>query len=93
MNKTYIPCRTCIGCMKKIEKDKLFRIVKTKEGNVICDTDKKVFGRGAYLCKNEKCILLAQKKSKLSRALRCEVKSEIYENLLKSCGDENGQSI
>jgi len=95
VNKIYIPTRTCVGCMKKFNPDELFKIVRTKEGSVIFASDnyKKVFGRGAYLCKNEKCIANAQKKSKLSRALKCEVESKVYDELLKMCGDENGKSI
>lgn len=93
MNKIYIPTRTCVGCMKKSDPKNLFKVVRTKTGNVVLEQSEKAFGRGAYLCKNEKCIANAQKKSKLSRALKCEIESSIYDKLLKMCGDENGKSI
>ncbi|MBE7038066.1 MAG: YlxR family protein [Ruminococcaceae bacterium] len=90
MNKTYIPTRTCIGCMKKFSQDMLLKVVRQKDGEVVLGLDNKTFGRGAYLCKNEKCIANAQKKSKLSRALRCEVESKVYDELFKMCGEDNG---
>ncbi len=93
MSRTFALCRTCISCFKKSKKDEFFRIVKAKDNGAVIDTEGNAFGRGAYLCKDEKCILAALKKQKLSRALRCEVKAELYENLLKMCGDENGQSL
>ena len=39
-------------------------------------------GRGAYISKDLKSILLVQKKNLLSRALRCSIKDEVYLELI-----------
>ncbi len=45
-----------MGCNETKEKNELFRIVKTKEGIIEIDLTGKKEGRGAYICKNEKCL-------------------------------------
>lgn len=89
----YLPFRTCIGCGKKCDKSSLIKTVKNKKGEVFVDADKNTFGRGAYVCKNIQCVLKAEKKKRLARALKLDDCGKIYEKLKCIAGDENGQDI
>ena len=73
--------RMCGGCMKRDEKSVFLRVVRDKDGAVIIDDKQKLSGRGVYVCKNEKCIDMAMKKKWISRGLKCDVPSDIYEKL------------
>lgn len=72
------PIRTCIVCRKKGTKDNFFKIVKNKDGNILVETGKKLEGRGAYICKDEECILKCEKSKALNRTFKTNVSSEIY---------------
>lgn len=75
------PKRLCVGCMQMKDKCELTRVVRQKDGRVLIDPTLKAAGRGVYLCKDQKCLKLAQKKKALSHALKCEIPPEIYEQL------------
>lgn len=45
-------------------------------------------GRSAYVCKNKECLNFAQKKKRLSRALKAPVPDEIF-NILHNRVKEN----
>lgn len=62
----HIPERMCAACRKMYPKRELIRIVKTENGAAI-DEKQKLLMRGIYLCRNEECIKLAQKKRVLER--------------------------
>ena len=67
-----------------INQDELLRVVKNNTTlKVELDLEKKKFGRGAYVCKNEKCINLAKKKKAFERHIKCEVDENLYEELIK----------
>ena len=76
--------RMCIATRVKKPLSELFRIVKTPSGIILIEEDKHIPGRGAYISKNIEAIKIASKRKLLSRALRCEVSDEIYEELLKN---------
>lgn len=76
-----IPLRKCIVCGEGKPKKELIRVVRNNEKAVNVDITGKINGRGAYLCTNIKCIEMAQKNNKLSRALEVEIPSNIYEEL------------
>ena len=74
------PQRMCVACRKMFPKELLIRMVRDKEsGNVIFDKKQKIQARGIYLCKNENCVKLAEKKNAISRHLKCQVDKDIYE--------------
>ncbi len=75
------PMRKCTGCNEMKEKRELVRIVRDPEGNISVDLTGKKSGRGAYICKDKKCLMKAQKAKRLERAFECEVPVEIYERL------------
>lgn len=80
----HIPQRMCIACRSMNPQNELIRIVKDKEtGKISLDMEKKLFGRGAYICKNENCMRLAQKKRGIERHFKCQVPQEIYEEAKK----------
>ena len=81
------PERMCIACRKRGGKDTLLRVVKDKTGVVNIDPTGKAAGRGAYVCADEACIALAEKKHCLSRALRQQVDDGIYERLRRAVGN------
>ena len=83
MQKTKkIPLRKCVSCNERKEKRELVRIVLSENGPVI-DVTQKLNGRGAYLCRDEKCILNSQKRKALDRALETKISDEFYELLKK----------
>lgn len=83
MNKRKIPLRTCIVSREKLEKQDLFRIVRTPEGNIIIDDEKgKSNGRGSYLKKDKDVILKAKKSKALDRNLETTIEDRIYDELI-----------
>ncbi len=74
-SKRHIPYRTCIACGKKAPKMELLRIA-IKDDTVVWDIKQKLSGRGAYCCKNSKCIEFVKnnKKNCINRALRNKFK-------------------
>ena len=81
MNKKAPIYRTCIATRKLFLKDDLYRVVKSN-GVIQIDINQKLPGRGAYISKDLKAITLAHDKHLLSKALRCEVKDDIYAELV-----------
>lgn len=71
--------RMCIACRTMKPQSELIRIVhEINTGNIMTDSEKKLFGRGAYICKSEECIRKAGKKNGLARHFKCAVPAEIY---------------
>lgn len=81
MNKKPV-LRTCVMTKEVCEKKDLFRIVRTPEGSVVIDLKGKANGRGAYLKKDSKVVLDAQKTKILDRKLEVSVPENIYTELL-----------
>ena len=75
-----VPLRKCIGCNEMKNKKEMIRVVKTTEGTIIPDTTGRMNGRGAYVCSLE-CLGKAMKNKGLSRSLKAEIPSEVYEQL------------
>ena len=76
-----IPQRTCINCKDKIDKNKLYRIVKTKDGEIFYDASGRSNGRGAYICEKETCIESIESSNLLNRVFQLEVNDEIKQKL------------
>lgn len=75
----HIPMRMCIACRQMYPQCELIRIVRDNEkGEVKLDMNKKLFGRGAYICKNAECIQKAEKKRGIERHFKCAVPKELY---------------
>lgn len=76
------PERTCIVCRKKGDKSQFVKIVRNKNGDVLIEKDKKLDGRGAYICKTEKCLNECKKKKALNRAFKVAIPENIYEGIV-----------
>lgn len=79
--KNKIPLRKCVITNEQLPKYELFRIVKTKEGNVLYDPTGKQNGRGVYIKKDIEVINIA--KSKLNKILNANIDIEIYDTMIK----------
>lgn len=73
----HIPLRMCVSCRKMRPQNELIRIVNDG-GDIKIDKDKKLFGRGAYICPSEECLNKAVKKNLLAKHFKCNVSREIY---------------
>lgn len=74
--------RTCAGCGKKINKNSLLRIGKTKDGAVSLLPG----GRGAYICKDAVCLEKAKKKKRIQSILKTSVSDEVFDKILDVIG-------
>lgn len=83
----HIPERMCIACKKMKPKSELIKIVKNQNG-IELDKEQNKFGRGAYVCKDEKCIRSAAKRRALSRHFKIQTDAAIYEQLVEVLNDE-----
>ena len=72
-----IPMRRCVGCGERDEKSRLIRVVRTPGGGLILDAGGRANGRGAYLCKKEKCLARALRNRGIERALSVTLSDEM----------------
>ena len=85
MNKTKkVPLRKCVGCSESKPKKELIRIVKNKEQEVFIDETGKANGRGAYVCKDIRCLDRAIKTKAIYKALGKDLTEEMIESLRQS---------
>ena len=70
----------CVVCRNMLDKNELFRLVRT-EGGVVIDNTGKMQGRGAYVCKNAACIEKCVKKKLFDRAFGEKLPDGVYEKL------------
>ncbi len=76
----HVPERMCVACRKMFPQSELIRFVRDSvTDEVMLDTDKKRFGRGAYICKNIECVRKAEKKHGLERHFKCQTPKGLYE--------------
>ncbi len=78
-----IPLRTCVITKEKLPKQELLRIVRTKEGNVVCDITGKLNGHGAYIKKDIAVLEQAKKTKALAKKLECNIEDSVYEEIRK----------
>ena len=75
--------RTCAGCRRTDEKEKMLRVARTTNG-VKLDPRQNLPGRGAYVHHDAACRELAIKRGGLSRTLRCAVTAALFEEARNS---------
>ena len=83
MKQKKIPMRTCIVTKEKLPKNKLIRIVRTPDLNIVIDETGKKNGRGAYLKKDIEVYEKAKKTKILNKHLEIEVPDSIFDELEK----------
>ena len=69
--------RTCIGCRGKLSQTLLVRFVCQRDRKLHIDSQKKLGGRGAYVCPSQDCIRKAFKSPKrINASLRVQLPRE-----------------
>ena len=84
-----LPVRQCLGCNEHKPKPELIRVVRSPEGEISLDTRGKKSGRGAYICRDAKCLNKARKSKRIERALECEIPDEIYDSMEQQLEEES----
>ena len=74
-----IPMRRCVGCNEHKPKAELLRVVRDPEGGISLDFKGKKSGRGAYICRDVKCLKKARKSHRIDRDLECIISDEVYD--------------
>jgi predicted RNA-binding protein YlxR (DUF448 family) len=64
------PLRTCLVCRGVRPQAALLRFVRTAEGVVEPDPDRRRGGRGAYVCRVERCLSGAVRRGRWAQAFR-----------------------
>lgn len=72
----------CVSCHTMKNKKDLIRIVVSKDGETSLDSTGKKSGRGAYVCRNRRCLENAIKEHKIERGLRAQTDQSITTQLL-----------
>jgi predicted RNA-binding protein YlxR (DUF448 family) len=75
MGSKHNPQRSCVVCRTKTDKRALTRLVFAQQKLQI-DVSGKLNGRGAYLCDNVNCWMLAATQPVMSKALRRELSED-----------------
>ncbi len=86
-----IPLRRCVGCREMREKPSLVRVVRSPQGEVTVDIKGKAPGRGAYVCRDAKCLKKAVKSGALDRALEHKIPDELLARLTEEM--EEGSNV
>lgn len=73
--------RRCAACGAEGDRSSFLRVVRQPDGSVVFAGVEKTQGRSAYICRNIECVRIARKKNSLSRALKQQVPSEVYDML------------
>lgn len=81
----HIPQRMCAGCRNMFDKPSLIRVV-LDDNSLIIDNGQKKLARGIYLCKNEECIKLSEKRRVFQNLLKNKVPDEFFEKLGEQIG-------
>ena len=76
-----IPMRQCMGCNEHKPKIELLRVVRSPEGDISLDFTGKKSGRGAYLCRDIKCLRRARKSRRIDKNLDCSIPEEVYDQM------------
>ena len=76
-----IPMRQCLGCNEHKPKAELLRVVRTPEGETVPDFTGKKSGRGAYICRDVKCLKRVRKSRRLEHSLACTISEEVYDRM------------
>lgn len=77
--------RRCLSCRKVAPKGEFWRVVRVSSSQAIPVSQTvqldEGMGRSAYLCPQESCLQMAQKKNRLGRSLKTSIPPVIYDLL------------
>lgn len=89
MNKPKkVPLRKCLGCGEMKPKQELIRAVRSPEGEISLDLTGKKNGRGAYICRDSRCLTAAIKAKRFERAFGCKIKQPVYDSMLSELNSD-----
>ena len=88
-----IPMRQCLGCNEHKPKMELIRIVRSPEGVVSLDLTGKKSGRGAYICRDLKCLKKVRKSGRVAQNLECEISPEVYDRMEAELTADGGDPV
>ena len=83
-----VPERQFLGCNEHKPKRELLRVVRTPEGEIVLDFTGKRSGRGAYICRDVKCLKKARKSGRIERSLGVSIPAEIYDGMESELSDD-----
>ena len=75
--------RTCIFTKALLDRETMFRVVKTPNHEIKIDFSYKAQGRGCYLSKDKDIILKAKSKHMIEKHLKVNDCQTVYDELLK----------
>ena len=75
--------RTCAYSRKVLDRQTMFRVVKTPDHEIKIDLTYKLQGRGVYLSKDKEIINAAKKRHVLEKHLKIIDAQSIYDELIK----------
>ena len=70
-----------MGCNEHKSKPELLRVVRSPEGEISLDFTGKKNGRGAYLCKDVKCLRRVRKSKRIDHALDCTIPDGVWDTM------------
>jgi uncharacterized protein len=70
------PERSCVACRTRRPKEALLRVARSRDGIVRADPSARAPGRGAYVCRDPRCVGDAVGRGALARALRVSLGPE-----------------
>lgn len=73
--------RQCVGCGQMNEKQLMYRVIKTQDGELLLDKTGRKNGRGAYICPNMECLQKAIRSRGLERSFKMQIPKEVYDAL------------
>ncbi len=89
MNKPKkVPLRKCLGCGEMKPKQELIRAVRSPEGEISLDLTGKKNGRGAYICRDSKCLTAAMKAKRFEKAFGCKIEQPVYDSMLSELNSD-----
>jgi uncharacterized protein len=65
-----VPVRQCAGCGRRGAQSSLVRLCAV-DGLLVVDRDRRLGGRGVYVCRDAVCAGYARRRGTLSRKLKC----------------------
>lgn len=63
------------------EKQLMYRVIKTQDGELLLDKTGRKNGRGAYICPNMECLQKAIRSRGLERSFKMQIPKEVYDAL------------
>ena len=80
-----IPMRQCLGCNEHKPKSELLRIVRppedstSEDSNVALDMTGRKSGRGAYICRDVKCLRRVRKSRRIESTLEVSIPESVWD--------------